>query len=209
METVAQPYVHTYTVVKWSKEAKLHLNAVKSVHRQVHTDRARWSPMIEVDDETINHASTPRLVGEILDQNLYYGPHVRTVTTRMSRILPVWPMQEITHYQHEESAEQWRKHTVKILGHSDTPQCPQQSHSGSRAGRLGHSRMTWHTTGQTPFKVLIMWRGNTRSSPAGWAEEWKAYDTYVIAPYTWWVCIRQVTFEVLVHLLEYWLPNKR
>ena len=39
---------------------------------------------IEVEGEEINHVSTPRLLGVILDRNLFFGPHVDTVTNRMA-----------------------------------------------------------------------------------------------------------------------------
>ena len=73
-------------VVSWAKEAKLRLNAGKSEAATFTTksNEAGWKPKIEVEGEAISHVSTPRLLGVILDRNLFFGPHVDTVTNRMA-----------------------------------------------------------------------------------------------------------------------------
>ena len=72
-------------VTEWAKRWKLRLNAGKSESSffTTATNEAKWTPKIIIEEETIKHEPTPRLLGVILDRTLQFGPHVDKVVEKI------------------------------------------------------------------------------------------------------------------------------
>ena len=73
------------TVVRWSKEWRLTLNATKSEATIFTTDRRRESKStakIFIDGKTIPFNKTPKFLGVYLDRELTFGKHVEEITKK-------------------------------------------------------------------------------------------------------------------------------
>ena len=69
--------------MRWTKDVKLGLNTEKS-QTATFTMEVRWSTKIKVESKSINHVSTPRLLGGYTGPKPLLSPTCQPVTTRMA-----------------------------------------------------------------------------------------------------------------------------
>ena len=80
-EATAQSVVSS--VVTWSQEWKLNLNAEKSEVCPFSTwsNDSSWNPTIFIGNQKVRINTTPRLLGVILDRSLTFSAHLKKLTT--------------------------------------------------------------------------------------------------------------------------------
>ena len=83
-EATAQSVVSS--VVTWSQELKLNLNAEKSEVYPFSTwfNDSSWNPTIFIGNQKVRVNTTPRLFGVILDRSLTFNAHMKKLTTSLA-----------------------------------------------------------------------------------------------------------------------------
>ena len=83
-EATAQSVVSS--VVTWSQEWKLNLNAEKSEVCLFSTwsNNSSWNPTIFIGNQKVRVNTTPRLLGVILDRSLTFNAHLKKLTTSLA-----------------------------------------------------------------------------------------------------------------------------
>ena len=83
-EATAQSVVSS--VVTWSQEWKLNLNAEKSEVCPFSTwsNDSSWNPTIFIGNQKVRVNTTPRLLGVILDRSLTFNAHIKKLTTSLA-----------------------------------------------------------------------------------------------------------------------------
>ena len=74
------------SVVTWSQEWKLNLNAEKSDVCPFSTwsNKSSWNPTIFIGNQKVRVNTTPRLLGVILDRSLIFNAHLKKLTTSLA-----------------------------------------------------------------------------------------------------------------------------
>ena len=110
-EVAAQSVINS--VLNWSQEWKLNLNAHKSevCHFSTWSNYSTWQPAFFIGNQKIRVNVTPRLLGVILDRSLTLKGHLEKVTTSLLSSLRI-----IRATVHTSSG--WRRSTMKIAFHA-------------------------------------------------------------------------------------------
>ena len=110
-EATAQSVVSS--VVTWSQERKLNLNAEKSevCHFSTWSNNSSWSPTIFIGNQKVCVNTTPRLLGVILDRSLTFNAHIKKLTT--SLVSSIRTIRVTAH-----TSWGWRHTTLKIAFHA-------------------------------------------------------------------------------------------
>ena len=110
-EATAQSVVSS--VVTWSQEWKLNLNAEKSEVCPFSTwsNDSSWNPTIFIGNQKICINTTPRLLGIILDRSLTFNAHMKKLTTSLASSIRIIRATAHTSWG-------WRHSTLKIAFHA-------------------------------------------------------------------------------------------
>ena len=110
-EATAQSVVSS--VVTWSQEWKLNLNAEKSEVCPFSTwsNDSSWNPTIFISNQKVRVNTTPRLLGVILDRSLTFNAHLKKLTTSLASSIRI--MRATAH-----TSWGWCRSTLKIAFHA-------------------------------------------------------------------------------------------
>ena len=110
-EATAQAVVSS--VVTWSQEWRLNLNAEKSEVCPFSTwsNDSSWNPTIFIGNQKVCINTTPRLLGVILDRSLTFNAHLKKLTTSLASSIRIIRATAHTSWG-------WRCSTLKIAFHS-------------------------------------------------------------------------------------------
>ena len=110
-ETTAQSVVSS--VVTWSQEWKLNLNAEKSEVCPFSTwsNDSSWNPTIFIGNQKVRVNTTPRLLGVILDRSLTFNAHLKKLTTSLASSIKIIRATAHTSWG-------WRGSTLKMAFHA-------------------------------------------------------------------------------------------
>ena len=110
-ETTAQSVVSS--VVTWSQEWKLNLNAEKSEVCPFSTwsNDSSWNPTIFIGNQKVCINTTPRLLGVILDRSLTFNAHLKKLTTSLASSIRIIRATAHTSWG-------WRRSTLKMAFHA-------------------------------------------------------------------------------------------
>ena len=113
MLSSTQPVVTS--VVIWSREWKLNLNADKSEIFPFSTwsNNSNWNPTIFTDTQKVRVNTTHRLFGAILDRNLTFNAHSKTLTASVTSSI------RIIRTAHTSGG--WHRSTLKKAFHASGP----------------------------------------------------------------------------------------
>ena len=109
-EAAAQSVVNS--VVTWSQEWKLNLNAEKSEVCPFSTwsNDSSWNPAIFIDNQKVRVNTTPRLLGVILDRSLRFNAHLKKLTTSLASSICIIRATAHTSWG-------WRRSALKMAFH--------------------------------------------------------------------------------------------
>ena len=110
-EAAAQSVVTS--VVIWSQEWKLNLNADKSEVCPFSTwsNDSTWNPTIFIGTQKVRVNTTPRLLGVILDRSLTFNAHLKKLTASLASSIPI--IRATTH-----TSWVWCRSTLKMAFHA-------------------------------------------------------------------------------------------
>ena len=110
-EAAAQSVVRS--VVTWSQEWKLNLNAEKSEVCPFSTwsNDSSWNPTIFIGNQKVRVNTTPRLLGVILDRSLTFNAHLKKLTTSLASSIRIIRATAHTSWG-------WRRSTLKMAFHA-------------------------------------------------------------------------------------------
>ena len=109
-EAAAQSVVNS--VVTWSQEWKLNLNAEKSEVCPFSTwsNDSSWNTAIFIDNQKVRVNTTPRLLGVILDRSLRFNAHLKKLTTSLASSICIIRATAHTSWG-------WRRSALKMAFH--------------------------------------------------------------------------------------------
>ena len=101
------------SVVTWSQEWKLNLNAEKSEVCPFSTwsNDSSWTPSIFISNCKVRVNTTPRLLGVILDRSLTFNAHIKKLTTSLASSIRIIRATAHTSWG-------WRRTTLKMAFHA-------------------------------------------------------------------------------------------
>ena len=101
------------SVVTWSQEWKLNLNAEKSEVCPFSTwsNDSSWNPSIFIGNRKVCVNTTPRLLGVILDRSLTFNAHIKKLTTSLASSIRIIRATAHTSWG-------WRQTTLKMVFHA-------------------------------------------------------------------------------------------
>ena len=110
-EATAQAVVSS--VVTWSQEWRLNLNAEKSEVCPFSTwsNDSSWNPTIFIGNQKVRVNTTPRLLGVILDRSLTFNAHLKKLTTSLASSIRIIRATAHTSWG-------WRHSTLKMAFHA-------------------------------------------------------------------------------------------
>ena len=110
-EATAQSVVSS--VVTWSQEWKLNLNAEKSEVCPFSTwsNDSSWNPTIFIGNQKVGVNTTPCLLGVILDRSLTFNAHLKKLTTSLASSIRIIRATAHTSWG-------WRRSTLKMAFHA-------------------------------------------------------------------------------------------
>ena len=110
-EATAQSVVSS--VVTWSQEWKLNLNAEKSEVCPFSTwsNDSSWNPTIFIGNKRVRVNTTPRLLGVILDRSLTFNAHLKKLTTSLASSIRITKATAHTSWD-------WSRSTLKMAFHA-------------------------------------------------------------------------------------------
>ena len=107
VEATAQSVVSS--VVTWSQECKLNLNAEKSdvCPFSTSSNDSSWNPSIFIGNRKVRVSTTPRPLGLILDRSLTFNAHIKKLTTSLASSIRIIRATAHTSWG-------WRRTTLKM-----------------------------------------------------------------------------------------------
>ena len=113
-EATAQSVVNS--VVTWSQEWTLNLNAEKSeiCPSSTWSNDSSWTPSISIGNRKVRVNTTPRLLGVILDRSLTFNAHIKKLTTSLGSSIRIIRASAHTSWG-------WRRTTLKMAFHALVP----------------------------------------------------------------------------------------
>ena len=147
-------------VVEWCREYKMILSD-KSVSSFFTTsgNEASWRPTIHAGDLTLKYDPTPRLLGVILDRQLTFGPHVKSVKEKLNSKCRILAAVSNTSWGWRKSSllKVYNTHIRSILDYAAPAWQPWLSETNKRELEVLQNKALRLVTGQyrsTPLEAL-------------------------------------------------------